>query len=310
MPSAKRTRKRSTLPPLQRIDFRLVQTPLDGLLINVDRDLQRRTKDAERFGSFDMARQLVLLDIFVRLVTNAYHAEAYLIADDPPDSRRKPQFVLVLPPINRQLLDLFCSLVYMLDDLPSRSLQYQRAGWRQIAQERDKVREEVGKRPEWKRDPAWREYLRAYDRVLNFYGQIYGITPDQAKNPRKLPEWYAPFKLKDLQTQSRNFLRWIVKWLYADTSEVSHVSFSGLVVFSAPILLADIAGGEDQEIIENRTTQQVRFHQFSRAVTVALATCAELENKLNLGNKDTIINLWGVWSTQVPEAKEMFEFRY
>jgi hypothetical protein len=53
---------------------------------------------------------------------NSYKAVAYLSADTPPDPDRTPNYVLVVPNINRQLLDLLFSLAYMRDDFSKRSI--------------------------------------------------------------------------------------------------------------------------------------------------------------------------------------------
>src|SRR6266576_592670 len=121
--------RRPKLPPLQPLpnfDYKLVQASLDGLLINIDRDLQRMTDRAERARDLRAARCLTLLNVMVRYAENAYHSVLYLVAQVPEDPARKKSYCLAAPPINRQLLDLLFSLIYMLDDFPARSLLYQR----------------------------------------------------------------------------------------------------------------------------------------------------------------------------------------
>lgn len=45
-----------TLRPLKRVDYGLVRAKLDGLLFNVDRDLQRRVKSLEQGQQWHRAR--------------------------------------------------------------------------------------------------------------------------------------------------------------------------------------------------------------------------------------------------------------
>jgi hypothetical protein len=68
----------------------------------------------------------------VRLANNSYHAVSYLGAGIPEDSNGKPSYMLAVPKMNRQLLGLLFSLVNTLDDIRKRSLEYQRAGWREL----------------------------------------------------------------------------------------------------------------------------------------------------------------------------------
>ena len=122
--------KRHIPKPLREFQYPLVAGKMDGLLINIDRDLQRRGNQALQRGEGDTERCLTLLNLMVRFARNSYDAVRYVAGNTPEDDRRRPNYVLVVPTINRQLLDLLFSLVYMLDDLSVRSLQYQRAGWR------------------------------------------------------------------------------------------------------------------------------------------------------------------------------------
>jgi hypothetical protein len=220
------------LKPLRRFDYSLVLEPMDGLLINVYRDLQRRGKEALKVGHADIERCLTLLNVIVRFARNSYNAVRYVAPGDPSeDSRLKPNYVLVVPAINRQLLDLLFSLVYMLDDFGVRSFQYQRAGWRELHEEQHMFKSHFSM------DPTWRQHFRNVKKVLDDMVVRYGITKEERKNPGLVPFWKHPFELKDEKTESRPFLRYLEKWLYADTSAQAHLSFGGLVMVG-PFLAA------------------------------------------------------------------------
>jgi hypothetical protein len=191
---------------------------MDGLLINVDRDLQRRGNQALRAQEHDDERCLLLLNLMIRFARNSYDAVRYVAGDTPEDERRKPRYVLVVPAINRQLMDLLFSLVYMLDDFRVRSLQYQRAGWRELDQEYRMFREPFAK------DAEWKQHFINVKKLLGDMIRRYGITENERRNPRLVPFWKHPYELKEEQTQSRPFLRYLEKWLYADTSAQAHMS--------------------------------------------------------------------------------------
>jgi hypothetical protein len=295
--------KRHQHEPLRRFNFGLVAERLDGLLINVDRDLQRMTKKAEQVSDKSTARCLTLLDVLIRFTTNSYHAVRYIAADTPEDHNRRPNYVLVVPTINRQLLDLLFSLVYMLDDFGARSLQYQRAGWREATEEQHKLKSQFSGQPEW------RKHFRNVKQVLEHMSMVFGITDEERRNPKLIPYWKHPFELKDEPTESRPFLRYLDKWLYGDTSAQAHLSFGGLIMVGL-FLVADIAGGESQEIVKNRITHQYRFTQISRTAVVTLAIATEIDAHCRLRNNDAISYLWNIFADYVAEAKEMFEQRY
>ena len=296
--------KFSTLIAVFFLDYSLVMERMDGLLINVDRDLQRRGKEALKEGNSNAERCLTLLNVMVRFARNSYYAVRYVAPGDPSeDFRLKPNYVLVVPAINRQLLDLLFSLVYMLDDLNVRSLQYQRAGWRELYEEQHMLKSHFS------RDPAWQQHFRNVKKVLDDMVVRYGIMKEERKDPGLVPFWKHPFELKDENTESRPFLRYLEKWLYADTSAQAHLSFGGLVMVGI-FLVADMVGGQDEDIVNSRIIKQYHFRHISRTAFVTLAIATEIDAYYKLGNEKAAAYLWNIFAEYVVEAKEMFEQRY
>jgi len=291
------------LLPLKRFDYKLVQERFEGLLINVDRDLQRRTDQAERARNFPASRCLTLLDVMVRFAINSYHAALYLMAETPEDPARRKGYSLIIAPVNRQLLDLLFSLVYMLDDFPFRSLSYQRAGWREVVEEYHKFKSEFSREREWK------PYFASGKHVIDFYGELFGISERERRNPALIPYWKHTFELKNEKTPSRPFLRWLDRWLYGDTSAQAHLSFGG-VLSIAPILVAELVGGQSQEVVEEYMIHQYRFHQFSRTGLIVLAILTEINRHCRLGNDEQVAYLWKMLVEHVPEGRDMFKARY
>ncbi len=295
--------KGTAFKPLKMFDYRLVQEKFEGLLINIDRDLQRRERASSNLRNLKASRCLVLLDVIVRFARNAYRAMGYLMAQTPEDESRRPAYALVLPPVNRQLLDLLFSLVYMLDDFEVRSLEYQRAGWREAREELHKFK------TEFSRDPEWRAFLQNFKTGLETLVPLLGITAEEEKDPSLIPYWKHPGELKDEKTESRSFLRWLDKWLYGDTSAQAHLSFGGLFMVS-PFLVAELVGGQSQQIVEDRMIHQYRFQHFSRTAFVTLAIATEIDSYCKLGNRSAISYLWAMFAEHAPEGKEMYSRRY
>ena len=108
------TKKKAGPPkPLVRFDFGLVGPRIAGLRFNLDRDIQRRTQEAISRTDADSDRCLSLLNIMLRFAWNSYEAVLYLAGDTPDDPRRKPNYVLVVPNINRQLLDMLKETLWL-----------------------------------------------------------------------------------------------------------------------------------------------------------------------------------------------------
>jgi len=289
--------------PLREIDYKLVEERMDGLLRNVDGDLQKRGNEALRANYRDDERCLTLLNLMIRFAKNSYDAVRYLTGSTPEDPKRRPNYVIVVPAINRQLMDLLFSLVYMLDDLRERSLWYQRAGWRELDEEYRMFRNRFAK------DVEWRPHFANVKKILDGMIQRYGITEQERRNPKLVPFWKHPYKLSEKQTESRPFLRYLKKWLYGNTSAQAHLSFGGLTMVGA-FLVADIVGGQDEEYVNNRIIKQYHYQQFSRTAIVTLAIATEIDSYCKLGNTTAASYLWHMFAEYSAEAKEMLEQRY
>jgi hypothetical protein len=98
---------------LRLVDFAKIQEPLLGLLRNTDMDLQRQIKKLQGEKDFPRYRELTLLLIMLRFAANSYQALSFLLSDAIADesSKRLPRYVLVVPSVNRQIMDLWFSLV-------------------------------------------------------------------------------------------------------------------------------------------------------------------------------------------------------
>lgn len=137
----------------------------------------------------------------------------------------------------------------------------------------------------------------------------YNITPEEQKRPQLIPYWKHPSELKDEPTPSREFLRYLDKWLYANTSAQAHLSFGGLSRI-AGFLVAGLIGGEDQQFAEGRILQQFRYQHVSRTAIVTLAIASEINRFFVLGNESAINYLWVMFAEHSAEAKEVLELRY
>jgi hypothetical protein len=297
------------VPPIKRkqlkpFDYSLIQRPLEGLLLNMDRDLRRRNAQKSRkISDLLGTRHFVVLDMFVRFAKNSYEAALYLTASIPEDHHRKESYALILPTVNRQLLDLLFTVVYMLDDFPVRFVAYEKAGWREAKEEYQRLRQVYGKHP------MWTEYLKHRKILLEHRAEALGLSAEEQRESEAIPYWGTPSYLRDQKSASRSFLRWLYKWFYEDTSEQAHLSSSGLM-YVAPFLLADIVGGEDEEITKSYVQKQYHFLHFTRTATVVLAIMTEINAKFGLQNERQLAYIWAILREHVPEAEDLFKKRY
>jgi hypothetical protein len=210
------------VPPIKEFDARTVQAPLQGLFRNMDCELVRRLKKANASRDAESERVLSLFLLMLRFTRNSYEATSFLCSSVEDNPKRKKEFVLMLPPANRQLLDLLFTLVFMMDDFPTRSMAYELSGYRQAREEYQKFFTRFGTHPMWQAHfLSLQEWLPTMEKYLS-------ITPEQKANPAKTIEyWYAPYRLMKKATKSQAFMQFLEKWLYGETSAQAHLNPAG-----------------------------------------------------------------------------------
>jgi hypothetical protein len=289
--------------PLKEFNFAVVQEPLDGLSRNMDSDLQRRISQAQTANDFEEFRQLTLLLIMLRFVINSYQAIGFLLSDVDQHPRRLPRFVVVVPPINRQMMDLWFTLVYMMDDFGPRSLAYELCAWRELGEEVSKVRQQYGADPEWQH---WFEDMQNLSDMME--SQI-PIAPAQKADPTLIKYWLGPFQLARQNTKSQTFMQFLERLVYHETSTEAHLKPAGLLT-SAAIVLADVVPRNVREKVENRTIHQYKFMHLCRTVVTLLGIFSEIEMHCRLDNSEQLSKIWKRLSEYNADAKDVYEARY
>jgi len=291
------------LEPLRRFDYTLVGPKLEGLLVNIDRDLQRRVNQALAAGDADADRCLVLLNMMLRFAWNSYKAVIFIAGQNPEIPERKSSYALVVPNINRQLLDMLFSLAYMLDDFRVRSMNYQRAGWRELREEYQQFSNHFGKTEEWK------EHLEQLKKTAEDMADRYNVTVQEQRNPKLVRYWPTPYQMLEEKTACADFLKYLEMWIYRDTSTQTHLGHAGIVK-AANHLIADLVGDIATPEIQDRAEKMYHFTQFSRTAMTFLAIATEIDTYCHFGNHAQIDYIWVVFGAHAPEAKEMYEIRY
>src|SRR5713101_511574 len=251
------------LSPLAVFDARIVQTPLQGLLRNMDSELARLLKQAMTSHNSEAERRLSLFLIMLRFTKNSYEAASFLCSDSDDAPKRKREFVLILPPTNRQLLDLLFTLVFMLDEYPARSMAYELSGYRQAREEYDKFHARYGTHPKWQTQfLTLQEWLPTMETYLS-------ITPEQKANPALIKYWRAPYKLMQTPTRSQPFMEYLQKWLYGETSAQAHLNAAGLFSIGS-FLISELAPEFEREAMPTRHFEAFKFRNFVRTLVTVL----------------------------------------
>src|SRR5437879_985784 len=208
----------------------------------MDCELVRLLKQSMASHDIEAERKLSLFLTMLRFTKNSYEAASFLCSDADDTPKRKREFVLILPPTNRQLLDLLFTLVFMLDDFPARSVAYELGGYRQAREEYDKFYARYGTST----NPKWQAHFLTLQEWLPKMETYLSITPEQKANPALIHYWRAPYRLMRTPTRSQPFMEYLEKWLYGETSAQAHLNAAGLFSIGA-FLISELAPEFERE---------------------------------------------------------------
>lgn len=294
---------KANLQPLAEFNAEVVQKPLNGLLTNVSREIERSLKGAIEAQDRVKERHFSLLLMMIRLAISSYESVCHLVVSAQDDPKLLMRRATAVVPINRQMMDSLFSLIYMLDDFPARSLEYEISGYRQLRETRDRY---IAR---YSSEARMQEYLANLNNLCDLTERYLPITTGQRADPSKIPRWPPPSRLIKRKTASRTFLGFLHAWLYDDTSAQSHVNAAGLAQVGA-FMLTGVGPEHMQRLIEQRAIRQYTFLHFSRTLIIVLAVATEIDAFQSFENREAIKRLWTLLSGWVEEAKDVYQRRY
>lgn len=245
--------------------------------------------------------RITLLLIALRFSVNSYRAVCFLLADTDDHPKRLNEFVVVVPTIVRQLIDLWCSLIYILDDFAVRVDEFEHCAWLEVSEHIEKMKKRYGPDPEWQ---DW------YDNT----GELKLILEDRVPchlkaDTSQIAYWPTPSKIARRDTKSRPFLEFIHSWLYDDTSAEAHLKPGGLLA-AGSFLLKDRTTEEIRRQIETRTFHEYKARRFCRTIVPLLGIISEIEMFGNFKNKEQATRVWTLLAAYNPDAKDIYNMRY
>jgi hypothetical protein len=244
------------------IDASVITVPLDKAMTALGSKVEREWP--QKYAHILGAREIVLLNVSTTDVTS--RSIRYLCAEKPPDPNRSLEYSLSAPPLNRTILDNLFSLLFVLEDLPTRCLWYHKAAWREQRLELDRYRAEYGTLPNWQ---AWLNNLTA---LCDFGVKLFQISPQEVANPRSIPSWpnagaMATYGVSPSTPMppNRAFMQYLNDWFYADLSQQSHLGGQGMMKRSSPLLHPRKSPEREATLSKNR------YIWIGQAVTLTLA---------------------------------------
>lgn len=288
--------------PQDSADFSVITQPLDSLLAALENKIEREWP--VQLASVRGARELFLLTL--RTAGATYRSVRWLCADKPPDPDRRLEYSISVPPLNRTILDSLFTVIFVLEDLPSRCEWFFKADWRETRLELRRHAAEYGHVPEWQ---EWLARLSAYSDVGI---TIVGVSPAEVAEPSSIPRWPNPGGMVNYAVSSKSplpptraFLKYLNGWFYADLSQQSHLGGSGLMK-RAGALINDYRKSPETE----GNLRRYKNSQVGQTVALVLALASEMEAHFNFGLRERLQYVWGVVTPYIVVTKELYERRY
>jgi hypothetical protein len=285
--------------PENTLDFGLVKDALDKLLRAVENKIEREWP--LRLGGTVWHAGPFLFATKVARWT--YVASLYLLADSPPDPSRHLEYAVVVPPLNRTILDMTFSAVFIFDDFDDRLCWYLHSGLDEVQRKIQRFKVQYGADPAWSTffariGAAESPFLKNRDAVCRGRAPAYkGRFP----HPGKIISGSIPFK----DASRLDFLKYLNDWFYRDLSSSAHGHWSGLAERAAQVLRMQVDDDTQQ-----RYAQKYKSDCIMQQITLILCLLSEIVVAADFDNKAQATYLWGILTSYWGEAKEVYEKRY
>ena len=279
-----------------KLSFAVIREEIDRLVEALSNLLDREFP--KELNSIPGLQPFLLVSIYT--AKNTYQVIRYIGADLPKDPSRKLEFGLTISPLGRMLADILFTIIFMKEDLRSRVDWYHKGGWRELKGYYDRHQSEYGALPEWE---SW---FKQYEELLERQRKTFGISEEEATNPKKLPYWPIPGRIlrnKELSDENRKFLQFLNDWIYKELSADAHMSAAGMMRRHGFLLLDK---GEEQKKILSK----LKSDSFFTAITLLAAICTEVNDICHYGQEEKLSYLWRILVEYWGEAKDLFERRY
>jgi hypothetical protein len=266
---------------LQEISFEVFNNPIRNSALSIIDLLKHHGRGDELY--------FFQLQGFVESSLQTYDAICDLVSKN-----RRKKYPAQATFLVRSIIDVFFSVAFLLDDLQIRSRRFELAGYHKRLKHFHLLN------TKYKDKPDCTDYLNEFTEKLKNDVEILKITDEEKKNTKI--QWPIPSRiLENCNSKGLNeFLREIYTWHYSYYSEGSHISWGGIamVVFS--------------KMPEEEKWHPGKFESDAvvRAFEFLLMILSEIQGKFDIGLKQDLLYLWGLFAPFWDEGKQYFDFRY
>lgn len=292
-------------------NYKIIRAPLNELLVSTGNLLER---DWPSRYSHTKDGQIVLLQ-YVRMAVSHFRAVTFLCADVGDTAVRSPLLALSVPPINRSILEIIFSVLYLLEDLSEHTKHYFRAAWRAEQEVLDQFQKRYGGRGR----SRWDTYIANRTEKQVKMEAALPITPDEKNDLNKILRWP---KMRQLRGRLKNsprtlsYLEYLDDWFYRELSTQAHGEPTGVGEMGLYFLGMDelkLISGEDRDGVELKLEAKLiefKTTQVWIAITLILSLLSEVEVHFGYGNKPKLLFVWTIINEYSQISEEVYKERY
>lgn len=276
-------KKPKNLPKLEKIDFKLINNPLEKIIKKFINLLKYENRSPKNFN----------LNLWGLLESSyiTYKAVRKLIAEDP-------KYPVQAQILSRSILDSLFNICLLVEDPNIYSRQFELAGY--VSWRKEYERRKI----EYENDPRFKELIDLFQEYIEKGAEYYNLSNEEKENPEKyIKRWPIPSRILNKKviksTEKREFLQKIYKEHYGEISEVSHQTFTGMAMG----VYANIPE-------EHWYPEKIGSDALYRCILFLLMILSEIDVEMKYKQNQKLKYIWTILSSFFLEAKEYYNIRY
>src|SRR6266496_603437 len=262
----------------------------------------------ERRYPIDSAR-ITILTLF-RLAVDFHDSVIFLCYDEKRNADWHRLYCLTAPPLNRTILEVMVSVLYLLEDLETNIRLFYKAVWREKKETIDHNKRHYAGRPKWD------EYIALTEQnAAKLEAGL--ITSEEKADLQKILRWPSISKvIRRLNGQNPelvSFIQYLDDWLYRELSSLAHAQPLGFMEMSGYFVGQhdlDAFPVADAESELTNALKMFRTKQMWIAMTLLLSLASEMEIHFRFSHSQDLTFLWTMFNNYSDIPKEIYERRY
>jgi Family of unknown function (DUF5677) len=255
------------------------------------------------------------IQLYFKNAKTLYTTIIFICSDSDNCCKKSPYYSLTTPQLNRTLLEILFSFVYLLADFPTHSKMFYQAVLRE---KEEKI--QADKR-NYSDQTEWQEYFRKQEAELAKLKEqfkVFDLTTEEktklgdiANNSNHFPKVGNIVKRLNQTDSVVKFLKYIQDLVYRELSSKTHLEPSGLIDLSIfylnpnPFIYPNSFKSLEEELRDFKT-KQVWI-----SIGLIMCICSEIELNFEFKLKIELIKLWEKFIEGGNDfIKEVYEKRY